>query len=73
MTALQPQSPVKRETSAVVRGRAIVVILHPGWMEVKEKGRKHTVSVSYRAVMDLGYKLLAREQAAERKAKKCKN
>ena len=58
--------PVRRETATTVRGRALVVELHPGYLTLRQKGKHHAVSVGYDAVLDLGWRLLARQQAAER-------
>lgn len=67
MTAISPASPVRRETATTVRGRALVVELHPGYLTVRQKGKRRAVAVSYDAVMDLGYKLLARAEAEARR------
>jgi hypothetical protein len=60
--------PVKRETATVVRHRALMAELHAGYLTLREKGRRAGVSVDYRAIYDLGWKMLARQKAAERKA-----
>ena len=66
--------PVKRETGVFVKGRPLIIELHQGYATLRQKGKRTTVSVGYAAVLDLGWKLLAREQAnlkaAEKKAKK---
>ena len=66
MTEIKPSSPLRRKTAATVRGRALVVSLFPGYMTLREAGRRHSVAVEYRAVLDLGYKLLARAERAEK-------
>ena len=60
MTGLS--KPVRRETATVVRGRALIVELHAGYMLIREKGKRNAVAVDYRAVLDLGYKLLSRQE-----------
>jgi hypothetical protein len=62
--------PVKRETAVAVRGRALIAELHPGYLLLREKGRRTPVSVDLRAVYDLGWKIMARAQAAERKQRR---
>ena len=70
MTAVSVGKPTRRETAVCVRGRALIVELHPGFLTVREKGRRQAASVDYRAVYDLAYKLLARQAAAEKAASK---
>ena len=66
MTSLN--RPVKRETGAIVKGRPLVVELHAGYLTLRAKGKRHTVTVDYRAVLDLGYRILARAAATEKQA-----
>ena len=66
MTTVKPDSPLKRETAATVKGRPLIITLYPGYLTLRERGRRHSVSVEYRAVLDLGYKMLARAAAAEK-------
>lgn len=68
MTAIR--KPVKRETATVYRGRPLLAELHPGYIVLREKGRRAGVNVDYRAVYDLGWKMLAREKAAARGARR---
>lgn len=70
MTRISPSSPVRRETAAEYRGRTLVIELHPGYLTVGEKRKKTRVSVDYRTVYELGWKLVARAEAAQRKEKK---
>jgi hypothetical protein len=64
MTALT--KPVRRETGTIYRGRPLVIEIHAGYLSLREKGKRHSVTVDYRAVLDLGYKLLARAAAEEK-------
>ena len=49
---------VRRETAATYSGRALVMELHPRHVVVRPKGlRGATVTVSYEAVYELGWKL----------------
>ena len=47
-----------------------MIELHPGYLTVGEKRKKTRVSVDYRTVYELGWKLVARAEAAQRKEKK---
>lgn len=70
--------PVKRESYSSVRergsSRPLVVELHPTFMRLRLKGRRHFVVVAYDAVYSLGAKLLAaetrRDKVAERVRRK---
>lgn len=72
MTTLKPNQPLRRETATVYRGRTLLVELHPGYIALREKGRRHSITVDYRAVLDLGFKLLARAEREERATRKGK-
>lgn len=50
------------------RGRALVVCLFPGWLEIREKGRRHAYSVDYLSIHSLGAKKQAERAREERKA-----
>ena len=58
--------PVKRETAARYRGRPLIIELHPGYMNIREKGTRRSVTVDYRTALEVGYKLLARQKQAEK-------
>lgn len=62
--------PVRRETATVYRGRALMVELHPGYVVLREKGRRTSVTVDWRTVYETGWKILARAAAAERGPRK---
>jgi hypothetical protein len=65
------KKPVKRETSTIYRGRPLIAEMHAGYVVLREKGRRAGVSVDWCAIYDLGWKLLARQKAEEkRKAKR---
>jgi hypothetical protein len=57
---------VKRETASTYRGRPLIVELHPGYLILRQKGTRRAVSVDYGAVLDLGYKIMARAERAEK-------
>ena len=63
--------PVRRETGVVFKGRPLIVEIHPGYLTLREKGRRHVVTLDYRTALDVAYKILARQRQAE-KAKKSK-
>jgi hypothetical protein len=68
MTALKPGSRVCRETALYYRGRPLVVCIFPGWMEIREKGRRHAYSIDYLAIHNLGAKKEAERTRAEKLA-----
>ena len=70
MTRLESTKPVKRETAAYYRGRPLLVELHPAHLTLREKGRRFRLDVDYRAILDLGFKMLHRAAQAEKKAAK---
>lgn len=61
---------VRQETATLYRGRPLIIELHPGYLTLREKGKRHAVTVEYRAALDLGYKILSRAEQAERKARR---
>lgn len=69
MTALTTR-PVRRETGVVYRGRPLVVELRPWGVILREKGRRLSVPVDYRAVYDLGFKIMARAARAEKEKRR---
>jgi hypothetical protein len=67
--------PVRRETGAQSRGRAIIVELQaPSIIRLREKGRRTSYALDIRAAYDLAAKIqgeaLRRERKALRKAKR---
>ena len=62
--------PVTRKSPVIYRGRALVISMHPGYLRIREQGRRTAIDVDYRAILDLGYKQLARAAAAEKAAAK---
>ena len=60
--------PVRRESAVTYRGRPLVVEMHPGFISIREKGRRTAVSVDLRSIYDLGWKIMARAAAAEKAA-----
>jgi len=70
MTTLKPGAPVRRETAVYYRGRPLLVELHPGYLTLREKGKCFTLAVDYQAILDLGYKMKARADKAEKLANK---
>lgn len=70
MTTIKPNTNLTRETNTLYRHRPLVVELHPTFLRMREKGRRFTVDVDYRAVYDLGFKILDRQKRAEKAAQK---
>ena len=62
-----------RETATYYRGRPLVLELHPGYLVLRQKGKRHRVSVEYGAILEFGYKILARiEKANKAEARRAK-
>jgi hypothetical protein len=65
--------PVRRETAVIYRGRPLICELRPWGVILREKGRRLGVPVDYRAIYEFGFKIMARQAAAEKeKARKAK-
>lgn len=52
---------MRAETSAVYRGRPLMVLIGPYEVVTRQKGRRACFSVPWQAVHELGMKLLAME------------
>jgi hypothetical protein len=59
---------VTRETAICYRGRALVVTLTPRAVEIREKGRRDRLAISYDAIYECALKL--RYRANQRLSKK---
>jgi hypothetical protein len=59
-----------RETAVSYRGRPLIATLTPRYLEIREKGRRDTLAVSYDAIYELALKLRWRKKMAEKKAAK---
>lgn len=70
MTALTGNAKVTRETLASYRGRPLCVTVNAHEVVIREKGRRFSASVPIVAVYDLGFKILARQRAAEKAQKR---
>ena len=70
MTAIAPDRPTRRETSATYRSRPLMVELHPSYLAIRQKGRRDVLTVDYICLFEFAHKLRWREQQAERKAAK---
>lgn len=68
MTILK--SIVRRETAKVYRGRPLCVSLRPTFLEIREKGRRDTLSIDYSTVYELCLKLRYRQAQAEKASQK---
>lgn len=68
MTELRANTPLKRATSTYHRGGIVVVILHPGYLEVKLKGKRKTFDLSYGAIFDRAVKLEVERKRAEKQS-----
>lgn len=65
------KSQLKFETGATVQGRPLVVVVHPQFLEIRQKGRREFFTVPWDAVFESGAKMAARE-AANQKSKEAK-
>lgn len=63
-------SPVRRETSVLMRRRPLIVELTAHAAIIREKGRRDRVTVPWDAAYQMGLKLRARERMAEKRAKR---
>src|SRR6476660_1873146 len=70
MTELKPNNPIRRETATYYRGRPLVVELPTGFLELREKGRRFSISVDYRAILDLGFKLKVMADREEKRQRR---
>ena len=70
MTLIKPSSPIKRETATVYRRRALIVELHPGFLTIREKGRRDSVALEYGAAYECALRMRARAERAEKAKKK---
>lgn len=61
---------VRRETSATVQGRELMVELSRHSLTVRQKGRRYSYCVPLEAIFSLGAKIARREQDAAKKAAK---
>ena len=64
------EHPVRRETASSYRGRALIVELHGAFMVIRRKGTRQNVMLDYPTALEVGYKILARQQESERAAEK---
>ena len=64
MTELK--APLKREVATLIKGTPLIVELHPSFVRLRLKRKRHAIDVEYRAILDLAYKLLDRQQRADK-------
>jgi hypothetical protein len=64
------KTPVRRETASLYRRRPLVILAHPRHLEIKEKKRRDSVSVSYEAIYEFALSIRFRQQQAEKRAKR---
>jgi hypothetical protein len=65
---MTPATKTTRETATSYRGRPLIATLTPRYLEIREKGRRDTLMVSYDVIYELALKLRWRKQQAEKKA-----
>lgn len=59
---------VKRETATNVRGKPLMIELHPWGVRLREKGRRFSYDIDLRAIYDAAAKLTARAAREEKLA-----
>jgi hypothetical protein len=64
ITKLNSDKPLVRETALESRGVALVVALHPRFLEIRPKGTQEWFPVDYEAIYHLAMKLDARQREA---------
>lgn len=64
---------VQRETATVYRGRPLIIELHPRHLILRQKGKRHRVTLDYATAVDVAYKLLWKQEQAEKAAARKKN
>jgi hypothetical protein len=72
MTEIQASRPIVRETATYYRGRPLVVELHPGYISVREKGKRTAYALDYGRIFDRAVKLAVEAARAEKRAAKRK-
>lgn len=70
MTELRLGAKLTRKTAAVVQRKPLVVILHPGFLEVRRAGTRTAFPISYDAIYTHAARMAADRRRAERKAAK---
>lgn len=70
MTVLHFNNTVQRETCSYYRQRSLVVRLHPRHIEIREKGRRDSITVDYQTLYEFSLKKRFLAQQAENKAAK---
>jgi len=59
--------PVIRETGALYRRRPLVVTIQPRHLELREKGRRDTLSLDYLTIYEMAMKIRWRKQQVEKR------
>lgn len=73
MTSIPSGKSFVRKTASMVQGRPLVVILHPGYLEVRQHGRRSAFSLSYDAIYtEAAKRYAAREREVKQAMKKAK-
>ncbi len=70
MTEIQLGKKLIRKTASSVQSRPLVVVLHPGYLDLRRAGTRTNFSVTYDAIYRYGAQLAANKLRAERLEKK---
>lgn len=59
--------PLLRETGEFIKGKPLIIELHPTYLQLRTKLSRFKVTVDYRSILDLGYKILHRAEMEKKK------
>lgn len=66
MTGIRVGAPVVRETATHYRGRPLIMAAHPGYVELRQKGKRARFLIDWAAVYECAMKLEARRVMREK-------
>jgi hypothetical protein len=70
-TQITTERTVTRETATVYRGRPLIVELRPGYLVLREKGKRARFTMDYAAIYERSMKIVAEQARLEKlKARK---
>jgi len=70
MTKLQAGNGTRRETSAIIQGRALIVEMRPRTVVLRLKGRRYHYELGWESVWNRAAEIGARRQMDERRRKR---
>ena len=69
-TPIRDDSPVRRQTAITYRRHALIISLHPRRLEIHEKQRRDSLSISYDALYEFLIKRRWQQEQAEKRRKR---